>query len=106
MTGCCEFVEFLREEVIAAVRVESDPLVIAERIERAVRANFGAERVYVPALPDDRRQEALRMLQGGMAPEDVARKLSVHRGTVYRWRASREKVVRRRTGLGGDDWVL
>jgi DNA-binding NarL/FixJ family response regulator len=98
-------VEFLREEVIAAVRVESDPLVIAERIERAVRANFGAERVYVPALPDDRRQEALRMLQGGDDPESVARRLMVHTSTVYRWR-SKARTVRRRTGLGGDDWVL
>jgi DNA-binding NarL/FixJ family response regulator len=99
-TGCCEFLDFLRAEIVRACGSDS----CADAIIREVQANYGTERPYIAAMPDDRRQEALRMLRNGMAPEMVARKLSVHQATVYRWRKA--GTLRRRTGLGGDEWVL
>lgn len=101
MTGRCEFLEFLRAEILAACEDEA----LADRIERELRLAFGSERVYVPALPDSRRDEALRLMQGGMTPEQAARRVGAHTVTAYRWR----KAARRKrpdSGLGRGDWVL
>lgn len=103
MTGCSEFIEFLRAEILAACGDEAEA--VADRIEREVRLAFGAERVYVPALPDSRRTEAMRLLSAGMPPDQVARKVSAHTATIYRWRKSTKRRPRA-TGLGSDDWVL
>ena len=101
MTGCSEFIEFLRAEIVAACDDET----VADRIEREVRLAFGAERVYVPALPNSRRDEALQLMRGGMTPEQAARRVGVHVATAYRWR--RGKPQRRESGgLGRSDWVL
>ena len=101
MTGRCEFLEFLRAEILAACEDEA----LADRIEREVRLTFGGERTYIPTLPDSRRSEAMRLLKSGMAPEQVARRVGVHAVTVYRWR----RAAPRRHGGGGlgrSDWVL
>ena len=101
MTGRCEFLEFLRAEILAVCEDET----AADRIEREVRLAFGSERVYVPALPDSRRDEALRLMRSGMTPEQAARRVGVHVTTTYRWR----KSVRRKpadAGLGRGNWVL
>jgi len=101
MTGRCEFLEFLRAEIVAACEDEE----MADRIEREVRLAFGGERTYIPTLPDNRRDEALRLMREGMLPGQVARRVGVHMVTVYRWRkAARRK--RADSGLGRGDWVL
>ena len=101
MTGCSEFIEFLRAEIVAACDDEA----VADRIEREVRMAFGGERAYIPTLPDSRRTEAMRLLGSGMAPEKVARRVGVHPVTVYRWRRGKTKS-RESGGLGRSDWVL
>lgn len=105
MTGCSEFLDFLRAEIVAACRELDDPDGIALRVEREVRLNFGAERVYVAAPENDRMQEGLRMLRSGVAPDAVADRLNVHRSTAHRWRARVRKTVKR-DGIGREDWVL
>lgn len=111
-TGTSEFVDALREEVIRAAREVlevdgSEGEVLAERIEERLRAEFGARRVYVPSLAADRRAEALRLMDQGVTPEDVALRLDVTVRTVQRWRASQHRRRRRdSSGLGRDDWAL
>lgn len=60
----------------------------AAEVERAIRGEFGGERVYIPAKTmADRRlrtaRQVLRLFNGCNATE-VARELNVGRATVYR----------------------
>ena len=101
MTGRCEFLEFLRAEILAVCEDEA----AADRIEREVRLAFGGERAYIPTIPDSRRDEALRLMRSGMTPEQAARRVGAHVVTVYRWRKAACKK-RTDSGLGRGEWVL
>ena len=62
---------------------------LASRIEDSLMRDFGGSNVYVPAKPRATREEGLRLLRDGVSIERVARRLHVHRSTVYRWWQSR-----------------
>ena len=104
MNGRCEFLEFLRTEIMAACADEPTPEAIAVRVEREIQIAWGGERVYVAAPANDRMQEGLRMLKNGIPPEKVATKLRVHVSTAHRWRAKIRKAPG--SGLGRSDCVL
>lgn len=104
-SGSCEFVDRVRQIVLEACQDDGAPAAVADRVEQMIREEFGALRVYIPALPDGKKDEAVRLLRQGMDPERVAVRLSVHVSTVYRWRRVARKR-RSRESLGKPDWVL
>lgn len=104
MAGCCEFLDFLHDEIRRACAESRDPARVADVVIAEVQANFGTERVYVAAPANSRMHEGMRMLRAGVPPDQVAARLRVHLSTAHRWRAR----IRRSpsTGLGKSDWVL
>ena len=81
----------------------------ANRVVANVQSAFGGEQVYINAPPNDRREEAMRLLAAGHSVGEAARRVGVSGSTVYRWWAAREKrlAIRESTGLArSKDWTL
>ncbi len=82
---------------------------VADRVVREIQTALGGQQYYISAAPNDRRDEALRLLRAGLAVGEVARRVNVHPATVYRWWRSREQRLAHResTGLARDkNWTL
>lgn len=65
---------------------------LVSRLEDSLLRDFGGSRVYVPAKRQASREEGLRMLREGVSIGKVARRLHVHRSTVYRWYQKRQRL--------------
>jgi Mor family transcriptional regulator len=58
-----------------------------DEVKAAIRAEFGGERGYVSKRPTEQRELGVKILSlfNGRNATEVARKLKVHRTTVYRY---------------------